>query len=81
MSRKKERKQERKAAIKLYRMQNPIEGYDGLSDRVNAAMKDNEGDIKATMAETEASFSEVFEASGWKDYYDFGWDKSELEED
>jgi len=80
MSRKSERKQERKDAIKLYRILNPTKGYDGLCDRVNDAMIQNDGDIKETMRNTGESFSSVFEASGWKDYYDFVVDKG-LEED
>jgi alkylated DNA repair dioxygenase AlkB len=38
-------------------------------------IKRNDGDMRETIRETKMSSSEVFEFSGWKDYFDFAVDK------
>jgi len=72
MPRKSERKRIRKELVKIYRKENPIEGYDGMAVRVNASYR-RTGDIHQTIRETGLSFGLVWEMVGYKDEMDFSW--------
>ncbi len=47
-----------------------MSSYDELSKIVNASYAKTK-DIRETMRETGLSFNEVFEMTGYKDYFDF----------
>ena len=47
-----------------------MSSYDELSKIVNASFAKTK-DIRETMKETDVSFSEVWEMTGMKDYFDF----------
>jgi hypothetical protein len=70
MTRKSKRKSARKALVAAYIQSNPAEGYDGMAARANESYRKTK-DIRETMSETGLSFSEVYEAVGFKDADDF----------
>ena len=69
MSAKSERKRIRKELWVKHLKENPSEGYDAISKRVNASYADTQ-DIRATMKDTGLSFDVVWEMVGMKDEMD-----------
>ena len=52
-----------------------LKTYDELSKKVNESYKKTE-DVRQTVSETDASFDDVWDMLGYKDYFDF--EKDEL---
>ena len=71
MSAKSEKKRIRKELWVKYLKENPPEGYDGMSDRVNASYR-RTGDVRLTMKDTGLPFDIVWDMVGFKDMDDFG---------
>ena len=70
MSAKSERKRIRKELWVKYLKENPPEGYDAISTRVNASYAETQ-DIRVTMKETGLPFDLVWEMVGFKDEMDW----------
>ena len=71
MSAKSEKKKMRQELVKQYQKDNPPEGYDGMSARVNASYR-RTGDVRLTMKDTGLPFDLVWDMVGFKDMDDFG---------
>ena len=71
MSAKSEKKRIREELLKQYQKDNPPEGYDGMSERVNASYR-RTGDVRLTMKDTGLPFDIVWAMVGFKDMDDFG---------
>ena len=70
MSGKSERKRIRKEHWVKYLKENPPEGYDAISKRVNASYAHTQ-DIRETMKDTGLPFDLVWEMVGFKDEMDW----------